>query len=171
MARPKKEQRFDASSTKIVEFFERRMRLREDQKDLSTMISSLNQAARAAGVDDGLISWLIRVAELPDGKRGWKIALARFYLDTLEELIGDKQVDIAEIIRNAKAREMESIAQTAPAAPVTPPDHAKKASAQAKAPPAAKKANGGSVAKGDAAGALAAAKAHLGGSDAAPLPA
>lgn len=110
MARPKKTVNYNASSETVRRFFERSMQLREEQRDIGTLISSLNIEMSNAGVDPGVLSLCRRVASMPEGKRGTTIALVRFYFDVLNDILADAQVDVNDMIRQAKAREMESVA-------------------------------------------------------------
>jgi hypothetical protein len=110
MPKPRKDVNYNARSQVICDYFERSMRLREDQKGGSALISALNKDMASDGVDPGVLSIMRRIACLPEGKRGVTVANMRFYLDVLEEQLSDSQVDIIDLIRKAKRREMESVA-------------------------------------------------------------
>jgi hypothetical protein len=93
---------YDAPVATIREFFERSMQAREDQRDASTFISALNTQMEAAGVSAGVLSKIRKLAALPPGKRGREVALLRWYLDVFEDMLADPQINIHDLIREAK---------------------------------------------------------------------
>jgi hypothetical protein len=137
MPRPKKNVTYDANSETVRKFLERALKLSGERKALSKLISELNKQMVDANVHPGVISFCRRIAELPDGKRGMIITLTRVYLDWLEDLIDDPQLNILDALRKAKQRDASGKDAEAPPEKVMSLSTRRNGSSKDAPPPAA----------------------------------
>jgi hypothetical protein len=101
MARPPKHVTYDADDETIRRYFDQSMRLREDQKTASGLISALNAEMVSAGVHPGTMSIIRKFAAMPPSKRRLEIALLHRYLQVMAAQLDDPAVAQVRLDRAA----------------------------------------------------------------------
>jgi hypothetical protein len=106
--RPPKVFSYHADGETIRSFFARYRELEAAKKATRETVKALNKQADAGGVHPRTLRFVLGLAAMPPGRRGWCVALLRRYLDILATELHDADVPVLE-------EPAETLAETAPA--------------------------------------------------------
>jgi hypothetical protein len=98
MPRPRNNIEYNANAETIQRVFDQAMAAKDEQKDASRQISSLNSRMEQEGVHAGLMSHYTKIARMKPEKAALWLALDEFYRQALASRLPNPQVETLQAV-------------------------------------------------------------------------